>query len=105
MNNFSSNNLYIGTLMIEKAGKSVIYKENVYLIYEEKTDSFYKLEQTLNEFIDLSLNPKLNEEAKAELKGKIKTYEYNYKHTGEDGHIYVDIASLKIIENRNNRRK
>ena len=109
MNSFSSNNLYIGTLMIEKEGQSDIYKENVYLIYEEKTDSFYQLEQTLNDFIDLSLNPKLNEETKSELREKIKKYEYNYKQTGQEDHIYVDVTSLKIIgtkeKNTNNRRK
>lgn len=99
MNKFSSNNLYIGTLMIIKKRLKVIYRENVYLIYEEKTDKFYSLENTLNEFIDLSLNKNLTEEQKNELKEKIRNFEYDYISSSEDNKIFVDVNSLKRIEN------
>ena len=94
MNNFSSNNLYIGSLMIVKDGKINTYKENIYLIYDETTDRFYKLEQTLNEFLDLSLNTKLTEEEKKKYIDTIKKHEYSSNPANEENKIYVDINTL-----------
>ena len=101
MNNFNSNNLYIGSLMIVKQGKLTIYKENVYLIYDEKTDRFYKLEQTLNEFLDLDLNPELSEDKKKECIDTIKKYEYSYNPTNEENKIYVDTNTLVPLGAKN----
>ena len=101
MNNFSRNNLYIGSLMIVKEGKVTIYKENVYLIYDENVDRFYKLEQTLNEFLDLSLNPKLSEDKKKVCIDKIKKYEYSYTPENEENKIFVDVKTLMKIGEKN----
>ena len=104
MNNFN-NILYIGSLMIVKEGRITTYKENVYLIYDEKTDKFYKLEQTLNEFLDLSLNPELSETKKKKNIDTIKKYEYSYTYTNEENKIFVDVNTLIPIRANIKRKK
>lgn len=98
MNEFNSNVIYLGTLMIVKNNERKVYKEDAYLIYEPKTDCFYLLNETLNEFIDLTLNKNLSEEEKTKLKDKIKLYEYSHIKAQEEDQIYVDINSLRILE-------
>jgi len=106
MNEFNSSVIYLGTLMIVKNQERKVYKENAYLIYEPKTDCFYLLNETLNEFIDLTLNQNLSDEDKVKLKNKIKLYEYSYITGQKENQIYVDINSLRIlgdeVKNENN---
>jgi len=99
MNKFDNNAIYFGTLIIIENQHEKIYKENVCLIYDSKTDHFFSLNETLNEFMDLNLNKNLTEVEKNSIKNKIEKYKYNYKKTTEDGKIYVDLNSLKKIEN------
>lgn len=100
MNNVQNGAIYFGNLMKIVNGKDTLYRENVCLIYDEKVDKFYSLENTLNYFFDVSLNKNLTSEEKEKLKEIIKNYEYAYKPNNIDGEIYVDINSLKELKGR-----
>ena len=99
MNNFNNSTIYISNLMKTINGKSELYKSNAFLLYEEKTDRFYSLEDTFNEFLDIKLNKNLTEKERENCYKKIKQHEYPYTQSGQEGEIYVDINLIKILEN------
>lgn len=102
MNKFSNGTVYIGNLMKIENGRSVIFKEKAYLVYDASKNTFYSVENTLNNSIDL-INPNLDKGIKEEYESIIKKHQYQVTPSNKEGEIYVDIASLKVVNNPQNR--
>lgn len=104
MSKYKEQVVYSGNLMKNTNGQSLLHRENVYLAYEEKTDTFSLLNDTLNCYIDL-LRDDLSEDAKEKCRETIKKHSYPYINSGLENQIYVDEESVKIVVDSSNKRR
>lgn len=106
MSKYNKGTIYRGNLMEYINGTSTIIKENIELIYDEKTDSFYSYLDTFNYFLDLDLNPNLINEKRKAYNKIIKDYNYSYTNHYIEGEKYIDENSIVEINfNKSNVKK
>lgn len=105
MNKYDSQKIYCGNLMQGE----VLLKENIILIYDNKTDTFYSYLDTFNHLLDLNLNNNLTEEETKELEKTIQKYNYPYGQVNSTKKTYIDENTIRIfvptINNKSTRKK
>lgn len=99
MNKFNDTTIYFANLIAIKNGIKTPYKENACLLYRSERDCFYSLENTFNEFLWFEDKQNPRDEEKENFYQSIEKYSYSYTPLGQEGEIYVDINSIKILEN------
>lgn len=104
MNKYNSKTLYSGNLIKEENGKKIVVKENMYLMYDEISDSFYSYTDTFNYYLDLAFS-NLTEKQRRQYEEIINTYKYNYIPTGIEGEEYIDEASITVILNEDKQKR
>lgn len=95
--------IYSGNLIQYVNGQNKLYRENVCLVYEESTDTFSSLNDTLNCYIDL-LRDDLSEEQKEKCRETINKHSYPYINSYIEGNIYVDENSIQILIDNSKHR-
>ena len=103
MSKYNGKIIYTGNLMKYTNGQSVLHKENVTLAYEEYTDTFSCLDYTLNCYIGL-LSDK-TDKWKAEYRRIIKKHTYSYINSYDEGNIYVDENSIKVLVDSSSKHR
>lgn len=95
MTNYRSDILYKGNIVKNVNGIIVIEKENVDLMYDEMTDSFYDFLKVFNHQLDIAF-ANLTEKQKKEYKDYIDKHKYSYLPSKKDGKLYVDENTITI---------
>lgn len=104
MSTYNGKIVYTGNLMKYTNGQNKLHRENVTLAYEESTDTFSCLNDTLNSYIDLLRND-LSEEQKEECRKTIKKHSYPYINSCIEGSIYVDENSIRMLIDSDNKHR
>lgn len=99
MTKFNDTTIYFANLIKIENGEKKLYKEDACLLYRTKTDHFYSLEQTFNLFLEFEDKRTQNEDEIIEFYQIIQKHSYPYISDDQEGYIYVDTSSIKILEN------
>lgn len=96
MINYDGNKIYIGNLMENTNGKSELIQEDIYLVYDDKTDRFISISDTLNDSTDF-VNKKI---AKEKYDCVINNYSYCYGDGRNIDGKYIDENSIIVLVNK-----
>lgn len=88
---YRSDILYRGNLIKQVDGKKTV--ENMDLLYDEKTDTFYDYVSILNDELDLAFTS-LSIEKQEEIRNKINKYRYPYSPSNLNISEYIDENSI-----------
>lgn len=103
MSKYKGQIVYTGNLMKYTNGQSKLYRENVTLAYEESTDTFSCLDDTLNCYVGLLSD--ISDELKEECKRIIEEHNYPYINNYVERNIYVDDSSIKVLVDSSNKHR
>ena len=103
INNYEENIIYSGNLIQYIDGKLITLKNDLYLLYDKETDSFYSYIDTFNYQIDLKLKNNLTSEEIEEYKKIIEKYRYPYTPNIIEGQPYIDQSTIKLAINNKKR--
>lgn len=106
MSKYSSKIIYKGKLRKYIGDTSILADTDILLIYDEKKDVFYSLNDTLNLSSSNDLD-NLSREEKEENQKLIDKYTYRYGSLSDTKETYIDEETIEVFidsENKVNKR-